>query len=73
MSPGEIAELIARDARDVARFNLSPADAGAMRAALSALRQHVDLLAQEVWRDTAEHEAGSRLLRELRHRRGVDG
>ncbi len=46
----ELAELVSRDARDVARLGCSPVNDGATRHALSALRQHVDLLASEVWK-----------------------
>ena len=45
----ELAETVGRDARDVARLGRSPINDGATRAALSALRQHVDQLAREVW------------------------
>jgi hypothetical protein len=47
----ELAEMISRDARDVARLGCSPLNDGATRYALSALRQHVDLLASEVWKE----------------------
>lgn len=50
MSLAELAELVSRDARDVARLGCSPLNDGATRHALSALRQHVDLLASEVWK-----------------------
>jgi hypothetical protein len=46
----ELAELVSRDARDVARVGCSPLNDGTTRYALSALRQHVDLLASKAWK-----------------------
>jgi len=47
----ELAEMVSQDAREVARLGCSPLNDGATRHALSALRQHVDLLASEVWKE----------------------
>jgi hypothetical protein len=56
----ELAELVGQDARDVARLGRSPVNDGAARAALSALRQHVDLLAREVWKEPGEGQYSER-------------